>query len=308
MGLINSQRRSLLKEIAAGTCLISCPKLLGADTSRPLIRKSMPSGHGTLSAIGMGTWITFDVPNDPQIRDQRTEVLATFFEHGGEMIDSSPMYGQAESMLGYGLTRTSHGNKLFSASKIWTPLAFNGRDQMGNTESLWGVERMDLMYVHNLLNWQSHLPQLREWKSNGRIRFLGLSTSHGRRHAEMENLLRNEPIDFVQMTLNIENTKVEERLLPIAADRGIAVVINRPFARGALIRKYKDRPLPGIAKELGCQAWSQFLLLFILSHPDVTCVIPATSKVAHMRENMQTLTLELPDPSVRTKMKAAVAV
>lgn len=254
----------------------------------------------------MGTWITFDVPRGAPIRDQRTEVLQTFFDLGGEMIDSSPMYGQAEHMIGYALKRTRGTENLFSASKIWTPTAFDGRVQMDNTESLWGVEPIDLMYVHNLLSWKKHLPQLREWKKEGRIRYTGLTTSHGRRHNELEALLKSEAFDFVQLTLNIDNTRAEERLIPTAADQGIAVVVNRPFARGSLFRKYASRPLPGIARELGCEYWSQFLLLYIVSHPAVTCAIPATSQVAHMKENMATLKLELPDESTRVKMRSAV--
>ena len=255
----------------------------------------------------MGTWITFDVPQGVSSRDQRTEVLQTFFDMGGEMVDSSPMYGQAEDLLGYALARTQNNNNLFAASKIWTPLAFDGRTQMRNTEELWRVKPMDLMYVHNLLNWESHLPQLQEWKDEGRVAYTGLTTSHGRRHAELEKLLKQQTLDFVQLTLNIDNIEAEKKLIPLAADHGVAVVVNRPFSRGALIRKYGSRPLPGVAKELGCETWSQFLLMYVISHSSVTCAIPATSSVAHMKENMATLRLELPDEKLRSQMRAAVA-
>jgi diketogulonate reductase-like aldo/keto reductase len=301
--MINANRRSFIKYLASAGIVL--PELVNA-TDPPLIRKKLPGQSSSLSAIGMGTWITFDVPKDKRIRDQRTQVLQTFFDLGGEMIDSSPMYGQAEDMLGYALPRTAGSEKLFAASKIWTPSALDGRVQMSNSETLWGVNPMDLMYVHNLVNWEKHLPQLREWKDEKRIRYTGLSTSHGRRHSEMETLLKTQAFDFVQLTLNIDNISAEERLIPTAADHGVAVVVNRPFARGALIRKYAQRPLPGIARNLGCQYWSQFLLLYIISHPAVTCAIPATSSVAHMQENMGTLKLEIPDESVRAQMRSSV--
>ena len=273
----------------------------------PLLRKALPGKSEDISAIGVGTWITFDVPDIESVRRQRTEVLQTFFDMGGQMIDSSPMYGRAEDMLGYALARVEQEGRLFAASKIWTPLAADGRLQMSASERLWRVDRMDLMYVHNLVSWEKHLDQLRSWKSEGRIRYIGLTTSHGRRHAELESLLKNESVDFIQLTLNIDDTQAEERLLPLAAERGVAVVVNRPFARGALIRKYQSRPLPGLALELGCQNWPQFLLLYVISHPAVTCAIPATSQVEHMRENMGTLQLALPDGRTRTAMRASIA-
>jgi diketogulonate reductase-like aldo/keto reductase len=300
------KRRSFLKYAAVASASTVSPGVVNAAKKSQIIRKQLPGKSVSLSAIGMGTWITFDVPPDTHVRNQRTEVLQKFFDLGGEMIDSSPMYGQAEDMLGYGLARLQSNDKLFAASKIWTPFALDGRAQMNNTESLWGVKPMDLMYVHNLLGWEKQLPQLREWKQEKRIGYTGVTTSHGRRHAELEKLLSSETFDFVQLTLNIDNTRAEERLIPLAADKGIAIVVNRPFSRGRLFQKYANRPLPGIAKELGCQHWSQYLLLYVVSHPDVTCAIPATSNVTHMSENMATLHLELPDESTRSAMRAAV--
>jgi len=309
--MIDRKRREICRQITGLTALAACKPALFASTSEhipsTLLRKQLPGKSESLSAIGMGTWITFDVPDILSVRRQRTEVLQTFFDLGGQMIDSSPMYGQAEDMLGHGLTRVDHKNHLFAASKIWTPFAADGRKQMDETEQLWGSDRMDLMYVHNLLNWRKHLPQLQDWKHDGRIRYTGVSTSHGRRHDELESLLKTQTMDFIQLTLNIDQTQAESRLLPMAADRGIAVVINRPFARGALINKYQSRPLPAIATELGCQNWPQFLLLYVISHPAVTCAIPATSKIEHMKENMGTLALELPDERTRSLMRSSVA-
>ena len=254
----------------------------------------------------MGTWITFDVPDQPYLRSQRAEVLQRFVELGGGMIDSSPMYGYAEEVLGESIAALDTPETLFNASKIWTPFAAQTKVQMRDTEERWGVKPMDLMYVHNLLNWDGHLPNLRQWKNDGRIRYIGLSTSHGRRHGELENLMNNEDIDFIQLTLNIEDTEAEERLIPLAQDKGIAVVVNRPFQRGGLFSKYADRPLPGIAKELGCQNWAQYFLMYVVSHPGVTCAIPATSQVTHMQENMDTLKLPLPDPKTRDLMRQAL--
>jgi len=246
----------------------------------------------------MGSWITFDVPPVAATRDRRADVLERFFQLGGGMVDSSPMYGYAEEVLGYSLNRVN-ASGLFAASKIWTPLGAMAAQQLSDTESLWGIKSMDLMYVHNLLNWKSHLPKLRRWKDEGRVRYIGVTTSHGRRHDELANVLRSEPLDFVQLTYNVDDTVAQERLLPLAQERGIAVVVNRPFQRGALFQRYANKPLPSIARELGCENWAQAFLLFVVSHPAVTCAIPATSRVDHMQENMGTLRLALPDSSAR---------
>lgn len=308
----SESRRTFCRNLALAAGTLSLPtatSVYASEATREhgLLAKKWPSSGEYLSAIGMGTWITFDVPDDTRIREQRTAVLQTFFDMGGQLIDSSPMYGRAEDMLGYGLHRVrTRKRPLFAASKIWTPVGIDGRNQMSNTEQLWNVEKMDLMFVHNLVAWEKHLPQLHEWKKNGRIGHVGVSTSHGRRHDQLEKLLQSESLDCIQLTLNIDNTAAEERLLPMAADKGMAVVINRPFERGALLRKYQQRPLPGIGRELGCQHWSQYLLLYIISHPAVSCAIPATSKVEHMKENMATLKLELPDERVRVQMRRAL--
>ena len=276
-----------------------------ASTSHLLSRK-IPGTDEFIPVIGMGTWITFDVPDQPYLRSQRAEVLQRFVELGGGMVDSSPMYGYAEEVLGESIATLETDKTLFNASKIWTPFAAQAKVQMRDTEELWDVKSMDLMYVHNLLDWQSHLPTLRRWKDEDRIRYVGLSTSHGRRHDELEKLLKTEEIDFVQLTLNIEDTEAEERLIPLAQDKGIAVVVNRPFQRGALFSKYADKQLPGIAEELGCQNWAQFFLMYVVSHPGVTCAIPATSQVAHMQQNMETLRLPLPDVNTRASMREAL--
>jgi diketogulonate reductase-like aldo/keto reductase len=253
-------------------------------------------------AIGMGTWITLNVGDDQALRDQRLQVLETFFALGGTVIDSSPMYGSSEAVVGHCLSRLASRPALFAATKVWTPLVWRGPGQMAESRALWGVERFDLMQVHNLLRWEGHLETLLEDKEHGRIRYVGLTTSHGRRHDALEQAMLSRPLDAVQLTYNILDREAEQRLLPLAAERGLAVIVNRPFQQGELLQRLEGRPLPGWAGEIDCTSWAQFLLKFIISHPAVTCVIPATSRVDHMRENMGALRGRLPDPAMRARM------
>jgi len=268
-GQVNmTNRRQILKTAVTVALGVTASKLKANNLTKdcltpsqalvhPSHLKVIPSTNEQTTSVGMGTWITFDV--DDNQRRQRSQVLQEFFDLGGQMIDSSPMYGNSEAVIGYCLKNTQRDCGLFSASKIWTPATFDGRTQMKNTETLWGVEPIDLMYVHNLVNWKNHLPQLAEWKQSGRIRYLGVSTSHGRRHDQLEEIIKTQKLDFVQLTYNYDNRETENRLIPIANDNGVAVVVNRPFGRGHIIDKYKDTPLPGIAKEIGCETWPQYL-------------------------------------------------
>ncbi|MEX2381824.1 MAG: aldo/keto reductase [Opitutales bacterium] len=267
----------------------------------PLL-KPIPVTGEMIPAIGMGTWITFNVGNDPALRAVRVEILKAFFEGGGGMIDSSPMYGTAEDVVGHCLENLGETEGLFSATKVWTRFGGRGPAQMDQSRNLWGVERFDLMQVHNLLAWADHLRTLREDKEEGRIRYLGITTSSGRRHDEFEKIMREEPVDFVQLTYNILDREAEARLLPLAAERGIAVIANRPFRQKELIRRFENHPLPEWAGEIDCDNWPQFLLKFIVSHPAVTCAIPATSQVEHMRENMGALYGRMPDEEMRARM------
>jgi len=255
-----------------------------------------------LPVIGMGTWITFNVGPSPDLRAARTEVMRAFLQLGGGMVDSSPMYGSAEEVIGHSLRHIEDDGGLFSATKVWTRGARGGPGQMAESRSLWGLERFDLMQVHNLLSWQDHLETMRQERDQGRIRYIGVTTSHGRRHDELERIMRNEDIDFVQLTYNVLDREAEARLLPLAADRGIAVIANRPFRQKALITRFERHPLPDWADEIQCKNWPQFLLKFIVSHPDVTCAIPATSRVDHMHENMGALYGSQPDAAMRRRM------
>jgi diketogulonate reductase-like aldo/keto reductase len=295
-------RRQFIRRLgllSAGIVLM--PKIIFGESRQPITR-AIPSSGERIPVIGMGTSRTFDVGNDPSTKAQLRQVLQVFFDNGGALIDSSPMYGSAEMVVG-DLLKTIHNKEdLFAATKVWIDGKQNGIDKMQESIRLMGVAIMDLMQIHNLRDWQTHLPTLRQWKQEGKIRYLGITTSHGRSHAELLQIMRTEDLDFVQFTYNIGNRTVEDSLLPLAADRGMATLINRPFQRGALFRKVKGKALPEWAKEFDCKSWGQFFLKFVVSHPAVTCVIPATSKVHHMSDNMAANFGKLPSPSMRKRM------
>ena len=269
--------------------------------SAPL-KKKIPVSGEAIPVIGMGSWLTFDVGYDKAVRDQRVEVLRTFLEAGGAVVDSSPMYGWSEAVIGYCLARIADHGALFAATKVWTPLQWYGVKQMKNSHDLWGTDRFDLIQVHNLLRWEAHLESIADWKARGRVRYIGVTTSHGRLHGLLERVMDTRPIDFVQFTYNILDREAERRLLPHAAERGLAVIINRPFQGGALFERFARRPLPPWAATFDCVNWAQFFLKFIVSHPGVTCAIPATSRVDHMVENMGAARGRLPDPATRRRM------
>lgn len=266
------------------------------------IKKAIPLTGEQLPVIGMGSWLTFDVDNDSRALAVRVQVLQAFFGQGGTVIDSSPMYGSSEETIGYCLERIRNKPSLFTATKVWTPGRWLGVKQMERSRRLWGMEHFDLMQIHNMVDWETHMETLSAWKAEGRIRYLGITTSHGRRHDAMEKVMVKDPFDFVQFTYNILDREAEERLLPLAAERGLGVIINRPFRRGKLFDYVKGKPLPDWAREFDCENWAQFFLKFIVSHPAVTCAIPATSRVDHMLENMGAGYGRLPDPETRKRM------
>jgi diketogulonate reductase-like aldo/keto reductase len=292
-------RRTFMGSLGAAAAIPAFAQ--GRAAAGPVLTRAIPSTGEQVPAIGLGTWITFNVGNDEKLRADRARVMQTFFDRGGSLIDSSPMYGSSEAMIGYGLARTKRA-ALFSATKVWTMLKPLGVSQMENSRKLWGVERFDLMQIHNLLDWSTHIETLKAMKAQGRVRYIGVTTSQGWRHSELAKIMRSEPIDFVQFTYNVVDREVEERLLPLAAERGLAVIINRPFQEGALIERMTRHPLPAWAGEIDCTTWAQFLLKFIISHPAVTCAIPATRRVDHMEENMAALRGQLPDAKMRARM------
>jgi len=267
----------------------------------------MPSrAAAPVPKIGMGTWITFDIPRqDEAARDRRVAVLRRFFEAGGQMVDSSPMYGMAEDVMGYCLKRLGDV-PLTAASKVWIPTPAMGREQIEASRALWGIPRFDVMQVHNLLAYEGHIETLRAMKAAGEVREIGITTSHGRRHGDFARIMEHDDsLDTVQFTYNMVDREAEARLLPLAAERGLKVIINRPFQRGALIRRVAGRPLPDMAREIGVTSWPQFLLKWVISHPAVTVAIPATSNPDHMDENMALLTGPMPDTATRARMLAA---
>ena len=273
---------------------------------RTLITKPIPSSGEMLPVVGLGSWITFNVGRDTVARNQCTEVMRNFFALGGQMIDSSPMYGSAQEVIGYGLGRLGRPDNLFSADKVWISSTARGPSQIDTSRQHWGIPTFDLMQVHNLRGWAGHLETLLAMKAAGNLRYVGITTSEGRRHNLFEEVMRNQPLDFIQVSYNVLNRRVEERILPLAQERGIAVIINRPFQQGALIRRLKQHPLPEWSIEAGATNWAEFLIKFIVSHPAVTCAIPATSRVDHVQENMQAATGILPDARMRRRMATYV--
>jgi diketogulonate reductase-like aldo/keto reductase len=267
-----------------------------------ILTKPVPSSQEQIPVIGLGSSRTFNVGNDPEALDNVTEVIRHFFSAGGTLIDSSPMYGSSQPAIGYALNKLQSTNKVFSADKVWTWDTEAGIAQMEQSRKYWQVDAFALMQVHNLVEWQYHLQTLYEMKNNGSLRYVGITTSHGRRHHDFEHVMETETLDFVQLSYNIVDREVEQTLLPLAQERGIAVIVNRPFQRGDLIEQLQGKPLPKWSKKIGCQTWPQFLLKFVISHPAVTCAIPATSQVAHVKENMLAAYGVLPEPSMRQQM------
>ena len=301
------RRRQLLSLAALGASSLAFPFASSAQSAAMLTR-AIPSSGEALPAIGLGTWITFNVGNDRVARDSCAEVMRSFLAGGGRMIDSSPMYGSSQEVIGYGLHKLGAAgpSTVFSADKVWTSSGARGPSQVETSRQHWNVPRFDLLQVHNLLAWQDHLPMLHAMKAAGRLRYVGITTSEGRRHREFEQIMAGHPLDFIQVTYNVLDREVEQRILPLAHERKIGVIVNRPFREGELIRTLLRHPLPAWAADIECANWAQLLLKFIISHPTVTCVIPATSSVAHVRENVAAGYGRLPDESMRRRLVAHV--
>jgi diketogulonate reductase-like aldo/keto reductase len=276
-----------------------------SSAQAPLLTRSIPSTGESLPAVGLGTWLTFDVRiDDTAAMARRQAVVDRFFADGGRLVDSSPMYGHAEAVLGQLLPRPAP--RLFSATKVWTPLGAYGPTQMRRSLSLWKLPRVDLMQVHNLLAWQSHLPTLREWKTRGLTRLIGITTSHGRAHDEVREILDSQRgIDVLQITYNPSDRSAEP-LLDHAAGKGVAVIVNRPFDGGDLLRRLARVPLPPVAAELGCRHWATLVLKWELAHPAVTVAIPATTDPEHVAQNLAALRGPLPDAKQRALILAAI--
>ena len=297
----DGERRRFLRTLAL---LGSAPLLLpfrGFAASAPLIGQRIPSTRELIPLVGMGTWITFNVGEDVRARDRCAAVMQAFLANGGKLVDSSPMYGSSQPVIGYTLAKLGRP-KVFAADKVWISPGSRGPGQIEESRRLWGVPQFDLLQVHNLLDWKQHLPHLFAMKKAGRLRYVGVTTSHGRRHDELETIMRTQPLDFVQLTYNPVDREAEQRLLPLARDRGIAVIANRPFNQGALTRQLQSHPLPAWAGAIGCRTWAQIILKFIVSHPAVTCAIPATSVPAHAAENLGAARGPMPDGAMRLRI------
>ncbi|MGZ8254348.1 MAG: aldo/keto reductase [Burkholderiaceae bacterium] len=301
-----SRRRALAGLAALGTTLLPGRARAQFPPAPAPSTRPIPSSGEPLPVVGLGTWITFNVGNDRALREQCFAVMRAFFEAGGRLIDSSPMYGSSQDVIGDGLARLGHPSGLFAADKVWIGSGGGGPGQIEASRRLWRVARFDLLQVHNLLAWQDHLPTLLAMKREGRLRYVGITTSEGRRHREFEQIMREQPLDFVQLSYNALDRAAEERLLPLARERGMAVLVNRPFRQGQLTRALARHALPGWAGEIGCRSWAQVLLKFVLAHPAVTCAIPATSNVDHVRENLAAAKEPLPDERMRKRIVSDV--
>jgi diketogulonate reductase-like aldo/keto reductase len=265
--------------------------------------RPIPSSGEPLPVIGCGTYRGFDVGKAAYQHLHR--VLDSLFSAGGSVIDSSPMYGRAEAVTGDLLARSNAHAKAFIATKVWTRGRDAGIAQMEESFRLLNTDRIDLMQIHNLVDWRAHLPTLRAWKDAGRIRYLGITHYTSSAFADLEAVMRAEPLDFVQLNYSAVDRAAERRLLPLAAERGIAVLVNYPLASGAAVRGVSSRPLPGWAAEIDCASWSQLLLKFVVGHPAITCAIPGTGNPDHMADNARAGTGRMPDDAMRARIAAA---
>lgn len=298
-------RRELLGYGAAAAALsLGAPAAL-ADTATAAIRRTIPSTSETLPVIGLGTSGPFEVGTAAAERAPLAEVLGAFFEGGATVIDTSPMYSTAEAVLGDLLTPAQQ-RRAFIATKVWTSGAQEGIEQMERSMQRLKRERIDLMQVHNLLDLDTHLATLRRWKEEGRIRYIGITHFTVASQTEVAEIVAREPLDFVQINYSATTPQAAERLLPLCADRGVATLINRAFDDGKVFARLRGRPLPGFAAELGCTSWAQLLLKFVIAHPAVTCVIPATGKVANLRDNLAAGRGPLPDAALQRAIRDAV--
>jgi len=311
-------RRKAVRLIGASAAGLALPISTRAASESPtMLTRTIPSSGEKLPVIGLGTWRAFDVDLTTDNRRQHEEVLSLFVKLGGSVIDSSPMYGRAEEVIGeltaaLGIrdklaTAGPSGGGLFLATKVWTHGKENGIKSMEHSMSLLRTKRIDLMQVHNLVDVQTHLATLREWKQQGRIRYLGITHHEAGAFPDVEKIMRSEKLDFLQINYSLMEREAEQRILPLAQERGIAVLINRPFGAGDLFGKVRSKPLPDWATEFDCQSWAQFFLKWIVGHPAVTCAIPATDKPDHIEDNMQGGVGRLPDENMRRRMVELVS-
>ena len=292
-------RREVLKGSAV---LLGATLMPTASRGAERLERRIPKTGEALPAVGLGTWQVFDVAGDAKELGQARETLKTFGEMGGRVIDSSPMYGSSETVTGQLAAELGLPVKLFIATKVWTSGKQSGIRQMEDSMRKLRVERLDLMQVHNLVDVETHLATLRDWKAAGRVRYLGITHYHAGAHADLERLIKPGSIDFVQVNYSLAEPQAEARLLAAAAASGTAVIVNRPFAEGALFGRVRGKALPEWAKEAGCASWAQYFLKWILAEPAVTCVIPGTRNPRHVADNLGAMAGPLPDAALRRRM------
>lgn len=297
-------RRELLRS-AAAAALVPGMSLTGQES--PIQDAPIPSTGERIPRIGLGTWQTFDVGPDPARRADLALVLRAYAGAGRAVVDTSPMYGSSESVLGSLLDQERLHGRLFVATKVWTTGGSQGVAQMEDSARKLATPRPDLIQIHNLVDWTTHLATLRRWKEQGRIRYLGLTHYQAAAHAQLSDLLRREPVDFVQINLSLAEPEAAARLLPIAAERGVAVLVNRPFGGGAGLERVRGKPLPAWATEAGIRSWPQFFLKWVLAHPEVTCAIPGTGNPRHATDNLEAARGRPLDLSIRARMASTWA-
>jgi len=302
------QASRLITASAAGLCLGVHPSRGHATSeSSTLLSRKIPSSGEKLPVIGLGTWRAFDVDLSADVRRQLEDVLSTFVKLGGRVIDSSPMYGRAEEVIGDLTSALGIRDKIFLATKVWTEGKQRGIQSMERSMSLLRTNRIDLMQVHNLVDVNTQLATLQEWKQEGRIRYTGITHYESGALSEIEKLMRSQKFDFLQINYSLMEPEADERVLRLSQERGVAVIANRPFGAGDLFSKVRSKPLPDWAAEFDCHSWAQFFLKWIVANPAITCAIPATDKARHLEDNMQGGFGRLPDAKLRRRMAEFVS-
>jgi len=304
-------RRHAAKLISATTAgllaPISASRMYATDETTGMLTRVIPSSGEKLPVIGLGTWQTFDVGTSAAERTPLEEGLSLLVKLGGKVVDSSPMYGRSEEVIGDLAAKLQLHGKLFLATKVWTRGREAGIESMERSFARFKTKQIDLMQVHNLVDVSTHLKTMREWKAEGRFRYIGVTHYNESAYAELEEVLRAEKLDFLQVNYSIGEPVADQRILPLAQERGVATIINRPFGGGDLFRRVRAKPLPEWAAEFDCHSWAQFLLKWIIAHPAVTCAIPATNNPEHLRDDLAAGTGKLPDDKMRKRMAEYVA-
>jgi diketogulonate reductase-like aldo/keto reductase len=299
-------RREAGRLIAAGTAGLILPigasRVDAAGESSTMLTRTIPAGGEKLPVIGIGTWQTFDVGSSDADRQPLEQVLSLLVKLGGRVVDSSPMYGRSEEVIGDLAAKLHLREQLFLATKVWTRGKQAGIESMERSFARFQTKRIDLMQVHNLVDVSTQLQTMREWKAQGRFRYIGVTHYNSSAFAEVENVLRSEKVDFLQINYSIGEREAEERILPLAQERNVGVIVNRPFGGGDLFSRVRSKPLPAWASEFDCHSWAQFLLKWIVAHPAVTCVIPATNNPDHLREDAEAGIGRLPNAKMRQRM------